>query len=439
MKSTCVLNVPFQIYEDDFSFIVNGEEFRTSRIISDLLSPIISKIHLTDPAFNTFIINTHVKGDFSYILSLANFNQINIPESEVPFISEVVEILNNDSIKYLDKNTEITKDNVFSLIRFHEKFHSYYSSLLSKEIDFISSHFHELCEHKEEEFLSLSFDTIFRIINNKKLRLKTEDQLLKFINAMYSENSEYSILYETVLFDNVTTQSIQEFISIYDINDISQTTWNQLSKRLESEIKNKSCDQKRIEIKKSRNKRYMKLQTSDQIFEYTKGNEFNGIINFLRIKSNDQINKEINFSSSSVISNNTNRHPHVVSIYDDQMKYFHSNAEENGWICFDFKDKKVIPTDYTIRSFPYVPNCFHPRSWVIEGSNDKYSWDIIDEKKDCPYLNGKNLVFTFNMNHKNHIAYKYIRMRLTGPNWDGSHYFGLDSFELFGQLEISNL
>ena len=78
----------------------------------------------------------------------------------------------------------------------------------------------------------------------------------------------------------------------------------------------------------------MKPQTSDQIFEYTKGNEFNGIINFLRIKSNDQINKEINFSSSSVISNNTNRHPHVVSIYDDQMKYFHSNAEENGWICF---------------------------------------------------------------------------------------------------------
>ena len=268
LNSSCILNVPLQIYDNDFSFIVNGNEFKTSRIIADILSPIISRIHSTDPSASNFIINTQRKGDFSHILNLVQFNQINLPEDEVPFISEVIEILNNDSIEYLDANTEISTDNVIDLIRFHEKFPVFYSNRLSTEIDFTSSHFYEICENKESEFFKLSFDTVFKIINNRKLQLKTEDQLLRFINGLYSENSEYSILYETILFDNVSSESIQEFISIYYINDISKTTWNRLSKRLEKEIKSKRTDQIKLEKRKKKNCRYMAPQSNDQLYEY---------------------------------------------------------------------------------------------------------------------------------------------------------------------------
>lgn len=41
LNTACLLNVPLHAYNKDFSFIVNGEEIKTSRLISDLLSPIL--------------------------------------------------------------------------------------------------------------------------------------------------------------------------------------------------------------------------------------------------------------------------------------------------------------------------------------------------------------------------------------------------------------
>lgn len=116
-----IWNIPLQIYENDFTFIVNGEEFKTSRLISDILSQNISRIHSTDPSFDKYIINTHYSGDFSYILDLINFEKYNIPENELPFICEVIRLLGNTSI-YIsseEENTEITLDNAFQLLQKH--------------------------------------------------------------------------------------------------------------------------------------------------------------------------------------------------------------------------------------------------------------------------------------------------------------------------------
>lgn len=52
---SCVLNIPLQTYNEDFYFIVNGQEYKTNRLISVLLSPKISKIHLSDPIIDRII------------------------------------------------------------------------------------------------------------------------------------------------------------------------------------------------------------------------------------------------------------------------------------------------------------------------------------------------------------------------------------------------
>lgn len=78
LKISSIKNVPLQTYNDDFSFIVNGEEFKTSRLVSDLLSPKICQIHTNDPTFDHFIIDTQSKGNFSRILQLNNLNDLTI-------------------------------------------------------------------------------------------------------------------------------------------------------------------------------------------------------------------------------------------------------------------------------------------------------------------------------------------------------------------------
>ncbi|KAK8887461.1 hypothetical protein M9Y10_038506 [Tritrichomonas musculus] len=421
--SSCLLKVPFQTYEKDFSFVVNGEEFKTSRLISDLLSPVICQIHSNDPTISTFAINTSQKGDFSCFLNLFNFQDYPIPSNEVPFILEVIEILGNDSIECEDpsRQTEITVDNVLSFIQQHEKFGHFYSKRLSTEIDFLSSHLFEMIESQEEEIGKLSIDTLMRILNNDQIQLNSEDQLLNFVNNLYKSDSKYSILYETVLFENISSESIKEFTAIYDSDDMDRGTWLRLSKRLECEIQNKNSEEKH---------RYREKPKSGKMF--SKGqNEFNGILNYLRAQSKGQIENEVKITSSTASNGYGGQN---VIFYEDKDKYFYTSNEANSWLCFDFRERRVIPTDYTVRSCPWDPNNDHPKSWVIECRNENSSWKTVDEQKDCPHLNGKSFVHTFKINGQMSEGFQYIRMRATGPNWENDKDLDLESFEIYGRL-----
>lgn len=89
LKKSSIINVPLQTYQQDFTFIVNGEDYKTTRLFSDLISPKICKLHIIDPTIDFFIIDTKEKGNFSYFLDLQNFSEYSIPEEEIPFILEV--------------------------------------------------------------------------------------------------------------------------------------------------------------------------------------------------------------------------------------------------------------------------------------------------------------------------------------------------------------
>lgn len=76
------------------------------------------------------------------------------------------------------------------------------------------------------------------ILSNQKLKIKDEDQLLHLINSLYAKDKKYSNLYGHVLFQNVEPKMIEEFIELYDINDINYHVWISLSKRLTKNISN---------------------------------------------------------------------------------------------------------------------------------------------------------------------------------------------------------
>ena len=116
LKLISITNVPLQSYQNDFTFIVNGEEIKTNRIISDLLSPKISQIHFVDSTCDSFTITTTNKGDFSHILNLINFETHEFPSSELPFISEVLKFLGNDlfDVLYTGESEEMTISNILN-------------------------------------------------------------------------------------------------------------------------------------------------------------------------------------------------------------------------------------------------------------------------------------------------------------------------------------
>lgn len=403
----------FDSYENDFVFIVNNEQFKTSRIVADILSPKINKMHLTQPNIKEFIINTKIHGNFSYFLQLINFNFNDIPKSQISFINEVAIILDNQfiEIKNEEDQIEITIDNVIDRIKFHEQNPHIYSRQIKKEVDYLASHFYMINITQEESLYTMKKFILDKIFNNTKLVLKSEDQLLNIINNIYKNNFNCSYMFNYVHFNSVSNEGIASFLQFIKFDDLTPNIWQSISSR------NTVNDDKTSESSRN-NQRYV-----GQVFTYSKNNKLSGILKYLKDKS--EIDEEISITASSIQSSNFDKTCIIGDTSQSLATIEHITTDP--WICIEFKKHSLIPTNYTL----YITGDHEIKSWVVEGSNDKDNWIIIDEHNDCNCLK-KSLSHTFSI--KKQIEIKYFRIRMTGPNWNGRYILKLTAIELFGKL-----
>jgi hypothetical protein len=115
--------------------------------------------------------------------------------------------------------------------------------------------------------------------------------------------------------------------------------------------------------------------------------------------------------------------------------FFHSDNAEGMWICYDFKDMKVLLTDYSIRS-RHDYNGHQLKSWVIEVSNTGTAsggdWTEADRRENCDDLCSLNVVRSFAVSKPS--TGRYVRLRQTGRDSSGDFYLIISGFELFGAL-----
>lgn len=78
----------------------------------------------------------------------------------------------------------------------------------------------------------LDFGILFKIISNDNLKLKDEDQLLYFINDIYSETDDPNVTYLCSLVHFPCVNDIESFLKTFDYNDIIKEIWDSLSVRL---------------------------------------------------------------------------------------------------------------------------------------------------------------------------------------------------------------
>lgn len=225
LELTRYKEIPLDKYEKNFVFIVNEKRYQACRLVADLLSPTISQLHYSDPTINEFHINTRNVGNFQHILNLTNFDNNIISESEIPFINEILKILNNNSIQIHIPEESLTTSNAFELLKKHQIYGQFYSPQLQKDIEFISTHFCELNPTEQNEISDIDILILEKIISNEKLKLDSEDQLLSFINKIYSNCPIFFYLYQYVNFLNVSAAAIKDFLNIFDCNHINQEIW----------------------------------------------------------------------------------------------------------------------------------------------------------------------------------------------------------------------
>jgi hypothetical protein len=132
----------------------------------------------------------------------------------------------------------------------------------------------------------------------------------------------------------------------------------------------------------------------------------------------------VDISSSSTASS------HAKNAADLQStSFFHSENAAGQWLCYDFKDRRVIPTHYSIHAHS---SNYYLRSWVLEGSVDGSSWVCLDDQKDNSTTNSGHPIGTFAVSVRS--EWRFLRLRQTGKNANRNDNLTLFAFEIFGQL-----
>lgn len=157
-----------------------------------------------------------------------------------------------------------------------------------------------------------------------------------------------------------------------------------------------------------------------------------GIFEILMKQTNSHISKEIRVTASSIYDELSLERCPICS--HDLYKNFVSDDKPNNWLNFEFKNHRIIPTSYIIRTNEGGKNQCHLKSWVIEVSNNNNSWEIIDEEKNVSYLNGSSFIHKFSIQKQISEPIKYIRIRSTGEDWGGFNYLAINLFEIYGTI-----
>lgn len=433
-------NISFHKYTQDFTFIVNGKRYETTRIVADILSPYVRKLHFIDDSINEFSIKIkEIDQNCDYFLDFLNlctFEIQNLDSQRQEIFSKYFYNLGNIE-EYIrihpDHSAALTIDNVIdrlqSILNLSDKITNE-SELqafnLNEVISFISSHFEEI---DKEMMKNLPIEIIEEILNEENLRLKDEDSLLNFILTLYENNSSYSVLFEYIYFNNVSEKSFESFISLFKIECINSKIWDSICRRILAPKKESTNNNSRYHIEKYIHK----------AFKFQKGKEFNGILRYLTEETGGNIhdNGTIEITSNSIADDNICFHPKHLVDYKC-FTFYESKNDENAFVCFDFKNNQIKLSNYSIKSHKDGFNRGNLRNWVVEISNDGKNWKEIDHHENDPTLNRSNFIANFTIKNEPDFC-RFIRIRQTGCSWHGypnfnNYYIYFYFIEFFGDI-----
>ena len=169
---------------------------------------------------------------------------------------------------------------------------------------------------------------------------------------------------------------------------------------------------------------------------------FNGIVrHILKDDTEASIAKGVIGVSASTVVNKSKSNQPICALLKRNEKgsdycYFHSKENDSdAWLCLDFKDKKVNPSHYSLKSYP--SGNYNIINWNIEGSNNGEKWEILDSQRDSSALTSSNAEVTFEMKNKPHNDeyYRYLRIHQTGQNNCNDYRMIISSIEYFGSIK----
>lgn len=263
-------NLNWSTVPNDFTFAIGTKIYSCPRILADILSPKISKMHLIDPTVDSFTINIDDPSEnFQFFIDLISIGKSDITPNKISFVLDVCNILDNTELF----SRILSQSAVESIITMHniEEKLSYIDYLaedsdeFDKIIEFASSNFSEISHLLK----SLSYETLAKIFSTKSLFLDSEDFLLNFILSLISKHGdEFLTLISFVDFVHLSVEGVKIFLQNVNSENITQDIWESMCARL-------LIDTSRISLKRESDMSYdednvidLRSSCSDESFSF---------------------------------------------------------------------------------------------------------------------------------------------------------------------------
>jgi len=161
-----------------------------------------------------------------------------------------------------------------------------------------------------------------------------------------------------------------------------------------------------------------------------KGKRIDGIINYLY--NLHDVNPATNGLVEVTASGSSYNEPYVLCELGHSDSWASENVEKS-WFQIDFKEKKVLLKNYTLRMFIYGAGDAHPKNWQVLGSNDGVEFKVLVDVKDGYEPDNGPLERTFPIAEE-FEPFRIIRLLQTDVNSDKTNEFVLSNVEFFGTL-----
>jgi hypothetical protein len=412
-------NLPRTVYNNDFTFIVGHDHYECPSFVAAFLSPRIAHLQAFDPTIHDFVIETEdPQHYFQACVGLCEGPTLTVTSSNRTFIQSICcELWNREIFDMVIGSFEgqIGLDNVFGRLKFLIATHHSFES----EISFCSSHFYEI---DTSQLGSLNCEVISDIISNESLRLKDEDSLYEIVRDLSCRDSRYSTLLEFVRFEYLSCDSIHSFIKLISasFHFLSFGIWTAICRRLPLSVSPPNC--------------------SDRIAEsfsgvhhcaFSDSSPLKGVLSYLTSTFGGHVSDRGIVSITASSSFEPRNYPlRNVADFDNQTM-FYTKYESNSWICYDFKNRHIKLTHYSLRTRRDYDNR-HLRHWVLEGSIGSDSWITLDRRENNTSLNSQGAIATFSISQSSKV--RLIRLKQIGKNSSGDDTLVVTAVEFFGDI-----
>ena len=354
----------------------DGKSCRVHSVLAEFLSPKVARLRKCDPLCCCYTFNSSDLLDAfeSLVSNLRAGRPFRVdPSNFVCLLRLSLELENSEllsSLLGMIKTEALSLEEAILLLRAGVDLGTAFSDRFGNLRDFVASHFYEI----EKKILDgLDIETLQLILSSSSMKIEDEDSLYDFVRSRSENDLRFTSLFEFVYFEYLSVDKIENFASFVSENfldNISSGIWTRICGRLILETR----------LKNPRN-----VGPPGVKFVYDSSKPLDGIIAHLTREFGGNVHDKgiVNVTASSVLGSYEPKD--AVDLEGD--KEFASEDKENSWICYDFKDRRVTPTSYSIRSQSGGSGSCHLKSWVIEASNDGQSWTEIDRRDGNSDLN----------------------------------------------------